>query len=265
MQFTFNKRDLLVTRTGSEGFQPKFFSNDRKYFVKCQASISGLLMEDWLVEIIASRFATQLGIPYVYQMECDVDLDGQSYKGVYSNNFELKNKSFKSFESLLNEKYLSANEDYFIRLDAMSKLEWCADKLSELGNINRQLTLKYMLDLAIVDCLVGNGDRHTRNFGLFYDNDKGYYQIAQIFDSGMGLFENTYYRDKYSSYEEAMRDCYVAPYGEDPFEMLGMLQEHYRISDKYNFAQLRWDGEVPNRFAQDYLNKVLQYVKTLGK
>ena len=55
-----------------------------------------------------------------------------------------------------------------------------------------------MLNLAILDCLVGNCDRHTRNFGVFFNSSKGEFSIAPVFDSGMGLFEHDYYRDKYS-------------------------------------------------------------------
>ena len=83
-----------------------------------------------------------------------------------------------------------------------------------------------MLNLAVLDCLVGNVDRHTRNFGLFYNSSTGKYEIPLIFDNGMGLFEHDYYRDNYRNYEEAMNNVYVSPYGEDPFE-LAMLGVSY--------------------------------------
>lgn len=261
--FYFDKKDLISLRSSTGGFQPKFLSADRRFFIKAQAVISGVVMQDWIVEIIASDFCTQLGIPCVVQNECDIVFAGRRYKGVYSCNFEFYGKSFKSFETLLNENMMSTNDGGFIRMDTAEKLRWCADKLSALCRIDFAQCLKYMVDTAVVDCLVGNVDRHTRNFGVFYDNINGVYGIPLIFDSGMGLFENDSYRDNYMTFDDAMHSCYVSPYGEDPFDMVDILEGEFKISNMYKFCDLHINHGLPNKFASEYVERMLSKIRRL--
>lgn len=260
--FHFEKKDLIALRSSTGGFQPKFLSKDRQYFVKAQAVISGVVMQDWIVEIIASDFCGQLGIPCVRQKECTICFAGREYKGAYSDNFELQGYSFKSFESLLNENMMSTSDSAFIRKNTVEKLYWCAKQLSLLCSLEYTDCLKYMIDTAVIDCLVGNVDRHTRNFGVFYNNTIGKYEIPLIFDSGMGLFENDSYRDHYKTFEDAMRNCYVSPYGEDPFDMMTILEKEFTVNSTYPFQNLQLLHEPPGRFAAQYLEKMFQKIKS---
>ena len=232
-EFAFTKKDILLTRTDTDGFQMKALTSDHRYFVKSQAIMAGIQMQDWAVEIIASEIANQLGIPCVVQKHCIFAYGGRKFDAVFSANFELDGYTFLSFESMLEERHLSTKEDFFFKMNAIEKLKWCATKLSEIGNLSYQDTERYMLNLAVLDCLVGNVDRHTRNFGLFYNSSTGKYEIPLIFDNGMGLFEHDYYRDNYRKYEEAMNNVYVSPYGEDPFELLLMLNKEFHIKEVY--------------------------------
>ena len=110
-----------------------------------------------------------------------------------------------------------------------------------------------MLNLGVLDCLVGNVDRHTRNFGLFYNSFTGKYEIPLIFDNGMGLFEHDYYRDNYRNYEEAMNNVYVSPYGEDPFELLLMLNKEFHIKEVYTGVKdIRYLDILNTPFALEY-------------
>ena len=231
--FELKKRDILFTRTDTDGFQIKALSDNRKLFIKSQAVISGVHMRDWAVEVIASAIAEQLGIPCVKQRHCKCVFGKKSYDGVCSDNFELDGYTFLSFESLIEKKGLSTRESCFVKLDAIEKLKWCARRLSEIGRLSYDKTLKYMLDLAVLDCLIGNVDRHTRNFGLFYNSMFGQYSIPLIFDNGMGLFEHDYYRDSYETFFDAMHNVYVSPYGEDPFDLMGMLDEEFHLKQVY--------------------------------
>lgn len=261
--FHFDKKDLIALRSSTGGFQPKFLSEDRQYFVKAQAVISGVIMQDWVVEIIASDFCGQLDIPCVRQRECTVFFAGREYKGVYSDNFELSGCSFKSFESLLNENMKSTNDSSFIRKNTVEKLYWCAKQLSLLCGLEHKDCLKYMIDTAVTDCLVGNVDRHTRNFGIFYNNFNGKYEIPLLFDSGMGLFENDSYRDNYKTFEDAMNNCYVSPYGEDPFDMIDILEKEFAVSRKYPFQNLQIMRELPSKYAVEYTDRMLRKIKSL--
>ena len=231
--FEFTKKDILLARTDTDGYQYKALSHNRRWFVKAQVSMGGIAMNDWAVEVIASSLCEKLAIPCVKQNRCEFMYEGIALHGCYSANFELKGYSFISFESLIMKIGKSTNDSEFIRMDTISKLEWCAQMLAELGKLDYASTLKYMIDLALIDCLVGNVDRHTRNFGLFYDSIEGKYIIPYAFDNGMGLFEHDYYRDRYESYDAAMRNVYVSPYGEDPFDMILLLDEEYDLLARY--------------------------------
>ena len=122
-----------------------------------------------------------------------------------------------------------------------------------------------MLDLAVIDCLVGNVDRHTRNFGLFYRNDNGCFEVPMVFDSGMGLFEHDNYRDRYESFDEAMRNVYVSPYGEDPFDMLQILDREYHLKKIYpGIDHPDYGDTLMTPFALEYEKRMCEAWRKLG-
>lgn len=261
--FRFTKKDRVLTRTDTDGYQMKAITKDRRFFVKSQAVMAGIPLRDFAVEIIAYDLCRQLSIPCVEQKRCKFVYEGKGFDGVYSNNFELDGYTFISFERLLERSGLSTKEEEFIALDAISKLKWCADKLSEIGNMDCDSTLKYMLDIALIDCLVGNIDRHTRNFGLFYNTNTGKYEIPLLFDNGMGLFENDYYRDNYHTFEEAMKNVYVAPYGEDPFDMIRLLFKEFDLSNLYpGLNKIEYKDALTTPFSTEYERRMLRYVRS---
>ncbi len=256
--FQFTKKELLYARTDTDGFQMKALSRDRRYFVKSQAMISGVYMDDWAVEIIASDICEHLGIPHVKQKRCQFAYAGKLFNAVYSKNFELDGYCFISFERLLERMGSSSKEEEFIKFDAIQKLKWCAQKLSDAGNIPYDETQRYMLNLALVDCLVGNVDRHTKNFGLFYNTLEGKYEIPLLFDNGMGLFEHDGYKDTYENFDAAMMTVYVSPYGEDPFDMIQMLEKEFHLLEIYpSLKTLKIQSEWMTPFAKEYIERML--------
>ena len=250
--FEFQKKYLLITRTDTDGFQMKALSDDRRFFIKSQAVISGVRMQDWAVEIIAAHIADQLGIPCTNQVHCRIAYGGRTWDGVYSRNFEIDGYTFLSFESLIGTKNLSTKDDSFIRMGSIEKLKWCAGQISDICGIGYKDAEKYMLDLAVLDCLIGNVDRHTRNFGVFFNSNTGVYSIPLIFDNGMGLFEHDYYRDEYKTFDEAMNNVYVAPYGEDPFEFLEELNRHFHLKKIYATREITYPNILNTPFAAEY-------------
>lgn len=257
-RFEFSSSDRVVTRTDTDGYQMKAITLDRRFFVKSQAFFAGLPMRDWAVEVIASDLCRQLGIPCVVQRPCRFVYEGHEYDGVYSDNFELDGYTFISFERLLERTGRSSREEEFISLNALDKLKWYAGMLSEVGDVPYESAHKYMLDLALIDCLVGNVDRHTRNFGLFYNAHSGEYDIPLIFDNGMGLFEHDNYRDRYESYDAAMNNVYVAPYGEDPFDMIRMLDAEYDLRRVYPALEsLSYPDILQTPFALEYERRMI--------
>lgn len=256
--FEFQKKDMLITRTDTDGFQMKALSVDRRFFIKSQAVISGVRMQDWAVEIIAADIADQLGIPCVDQHHCGFAFGGRTWDGVYSKNFEIDGYTFISFETLISTKNLSTKDDTFIRMKSIEKLQWCAGQISDICGIGYKDAEKYMLDLAVLDCLIGNVDRHTRNFGVFYNSNTGVYSIPLIFDNGMGLFEHDYYRDEYKTFDEAMNNVYVAPYGEDPFVFLRELNTHFHLKKIYKARKITYPNILNTPFALEYERRMQQ-------
>lgn len=257
VRFEFTKKDILYSRTDTDGFQLKALSENRKYFVKAQAVISGVKMDDWAVEIIASDLCKQLGINCVEQNKCKFIYAHREYDAVYSLNFEMDGYTFISFERLVERNGHSAKGDEFIRLSTLDKIDWCARELSLAGNIPYEATHKYIIELALVDSLLGNVDRHMRNYGLFYNMNTGKYEIPPVFDNGMGFFEHDPYKNEYKTFDEAMRNVYVSPYGEDPLDMLKMLIDNFDLLTRYPaLRNLDYKSDWMTPFAREYINRV---------
>ncbi len=262
-RFEFSASDRVLTRTDTDGFQMKAITCDRRFFVKSQAFFAGVPMRDWAVEVIASDMCRQLGIPCVVQRPCRFVYERREYDGVYSDNFELDGYTFISFERLLERGSRSSRDEEFISLKAIDKMKWCASALSDAGGVQYEAALRYMLDLAVIDCLVGNVDRHTRNFGLFYNAGSGRFEIPLVFDNGMGLFEHDNYRDKYESFGAAMNNVYVAPYGEDPFEMMNMLFDEFDLADIYpGLRKMIYPDILATPYALEYERRMIDLVRS---
>lgn len=255
----FNVTDIksIEFRSSTNGFQPKYFTDS--YFIKQQAMIGGRLTNDWLVEIIASDLANRLGIPCVIQQGCEIINSNKKFNGVYSHNFEKNGYQFISFRTLLRMNKHDIEDFNFTKCSTIEKLECMVNCLIKFANIKETDARKYFVNMALIDCLVGNVDRHDKNFGVFYKD--GEFTTALLFDNGMGMFEHSPYLDSYMSWEEAMREVYVAPYGEDPFDMIDILNSHYDIKKLCLGVDLSIDDEIfPNEFAKEYYKHILERV-----
>lgn len=253
--FTFTKDNMIMCRTGTNGYQSKFISDDKKYFVKGRAIISGVERNDWLCEIIASDFMQQLEILGVVQSECNINYYG-TFKGVYSDNFELDGNVFISYQNRI----YSQGEDpwrnpVFNKLSINEQLRYLAELVEKVADIPKDEYLKYLVDLCVIDILVGNMDRLPHNFGFFLSKDV--LKVPLIFDCGMSLFEHEYDLDNVKTFQEAMRNVYVGPVCEDPFTLLHSLQDKGML-DTYDFSRLKMPKRIPNDFAEMYLEKIFK-------
>ena len=68
----------------------------------------------------------------------------------------------------------------------------------------------------------------------------------------MGLFEHDYYRDEYKSFDEAMNNVYVAPYGEDPFDFLQELNKQFHLKEVYATREITYPNILNTPFALEY-------------
>lgn len=73
----------------------------------------------------------------------------------------------------------------------------------------------------------------------------------------MGLFEHDAYRDQYKTFEDAMMTVYVAPYGEDPFEFMDMLDAEYDLISLYpKLTELTYHAAWSSPFAREYMRRM---------
>lgn len=253
--FCFSKKECIIARGGTPGFQPKFKRD--KYFFKSQAELSGTLMNDWLVEIIASKFAQVLGIPTVKQYACKIQCGNRENYGVFSKNFELDGNTFISLASLANRIGYDLTSPSFLKLSSDEKLREYARIISNSCELDYDSCEKYLVDLAVSDILVCNTDRHTHNFGVFWNSINNRYEIPLTFDYGMGLFESDYGCKSCQSFDDAMYYAYIAPYGEDPLDMLQILKKNFDLS-RYQFKDIILPKTLPNDFSKEYIELVLR-------
>lgn len=257
----FNVTDLKAceTRSGTQGYQPKYYVDN--YFIKQQARIDGILMNDWQVEIFASKLCELLNIKSVIQKPCKIIKGINTYMGVYSENFEKKGVHFVPFKYLLDRNKDDIRNYAFNSLSALDKLSLCCNIMSKYSGINYFELEAYMLKTALIDILVCNVDRHIKNFGVMKTVNG--YTVAPIFDNGMGFFESISNKSMYSSLDEIMREAYISPYGEDPFDMLKLLKCKYNLIsylNKHTLNQsLKWT--FPNKYAKQYYFRILREIE----
>lgn len=267
-KYSIDIKNAIEKRSGTDGFQPKFHVDKGENFLKVQCKLSNEYVNDWRVEDIASRLCENLGFYAVKQHPCYVELNITPCKlyGVVSENFEKKGLQYISFEKLLNmhNDSLQSNSE-FNSLDNISKMIWISKKASLYTNneITFNQYLEYMKKIAIIDILVCNVDRHPRNFGCVFNIITHKYEIAPIFDCGMGLFEHDIWLKNYNSFEECLNYCYIEPYSEDPFKLLDDLDKVFNICKelrKYKSALYINKNIFPSEKGYNYYKEVLKRI-----
>lgn len=178
-------------------------------------------------EVICSRFAKQLGFPYMIAeyYPCIINYNNKLYRGCYSKDFNSKplitlNSLYTRitggniYTDLLN-KELSAKRRICETFYVLNKVP---------QNDNIPLYISYILAF---DELILNTDRHTHNI-LFYVSSDGSISPAPLFDNGEALLSNT---EKYSG-KDLRSCCYNAkskPFSRSFKQQTQVLQDLYDV------------------------------------
>ena len=250
--YTVKQSDAFEVRVGIDGYQTKFLVESGRKFIKCQCEMNRVLRDDWRVEDIASRICNHLGIYAVKQTPCRINIVTNKNTiinrlGVVSDNFELDGYSFVSYTRLLNMHGLNVRDQNFIKMNSIEKLNYIIKVMSETTKIDKSLITKYILNMTIVDLLVLNQDRHFKNFGVFFNNRTQNFEVARLFDFGMGLFENDNQFDDMDTLKECMRYSYIDPSGDDPFVLAKMLKNTrlgYNYIRQLNISGIKIDRKM---------------------
>ena len=236
MYKTYNLKlnDALLTRSSTDGYQPKFVVDNGKSFIKVQCRLSGVYIDDWKVEYLASKIGYHLGFNILKQEPCHVNLNTGhgilKLYGVKSKNFENDGYSYVSFRRLLDKFNISLTRDIkYPQMSNVSKILYISSIVSKYLKMDERCMVRYLLQLAIVDVFVGNIDRHIGNFGFIIKD--GVIKTSPIFDSGLGLF--VYDTSSPSlSFDDCYNRVYIEPYSEDPIKLLNDLDCYFGVKTK---------------------------------
>lgn len=238
----FDKQDCieLDIHSVSKGAQKKWLSKDRLFLIKERFYYQLRFWNDDLVEVISSIIGRQLGINCLEQFLGRISGRDCSYSAYWGE------KRFIPFGKLK-----GANEIYEYS-DVIDRIKFTIDLLN--SNTHLDLT-DYLGKMTLLDFIVGNEDRHLFNFGVLYDGSG--YEVAPLFDFGLGLFEHDVYY-KGLSIEQCIQKMSKKPF-HDWNQALNYFAEITELPKKTTI-QIP-EKLLPNSLAEPYLRYSL---KTLG-
>lgn len=267
---TFSVNELTplneFIRTGTPGFQPKFTVGDK--FIKQQCCMNGQFRDDYKVEVFASGIGEILNIPVIKQEACKIIYPNAIQYGVVSTNLEVtQNAHFCSFKYLMERSNVFVDTDKLRHMSTIAKIQYFSELYNKATGISTAVAERYLIDTAIIDSLVCNPDRHMRNFGAWlYGNGK--VSLYPIFDNGLGFGQWVTSTSYYQTYEDYLREAYIAPYGEEPIEMLRLLEINYKVVSNRLYPklkQLKALGKIgyPCDFAKQHYHNVLKFIEDI--
>ena len=272
--FKVTRKDELVIRSTTDGYQPKYFAEQGKYFLKSQCELQRVLRDDWMVEIIASMLCNHYKIDAVQQNPCKIltlNTRGDIVKerfGVYSDNFEVDGTTFTSLQRVMDKYNDTLSKPEYIKLSAGSKFDYLIQLLNRYTDLTADECSEYISNMVMLDILVLNQDRHTHNFGLFIKDGK--YSVAKLFDFGMGMFENDNMFDDCKTLEDGLRFSYLEPFGEEPVDLLFELFNTNRAFKNHLVKKTSRHGYLtisksyfPNDLAKDYYSMIIGTIASL--
>lgn len=176
-RYTLSEKYSVMLKSGTDGYQPKYYRNG--YWYK-----QDVIVGEGKVENIVSHLLRHSSLPkstYVYYESCIIN---RKY-GCRSKTFLGDNEEFISFDNLYSS-FIGGN----LSLE-LSKLGNAQARYNLLLNIGRKfcsLDLSvYFKVIFLIDMLIENTDRHTKNIGVIYNSNLRNFRVAPVFDNGRSL------------------------------------------------------------------------------
>lgn len=221
----FSSRDLVEGSVGtsSKGNQRKWRTRDGSMYIKECFIYQGKCWRDDLVEIIASRYASFCNlsgfeVPVLPQEPCTVD----GRPAVCSVNFCAPTQVFIPFKRLCDRAGMELLD--YLRTPPNDNLSFLSAVFMSLTGLN---AYHYLLAMATLDVIVGNEDRHYNNFGVLYDHADQRFDLAPLFDFGLGMFEHDR-RYEGHSYKECIQLMQCKPFALENSRLVDFLQESHQ-------------------------------------
>lgn len=168
-------------QSSSKGNQPKYYNNGYWFKVDSYRNHEGLAEE------FVSQFLCCIGgINFVTYKAVEVTLeDDYITKGCISQNmYQNTDISFTSLRSLLD----LHNHKRNITFESEDIMENIKNTIYFIYTTTGIDTSLYFSQLAYLDSIILNEDRHIMNVGVCYNNRTGRFMPAPIFDNGASLF-----------------------------------------------------------------------------
>lgn len=251
-----NSKDIirLDYMSTSKGNQPKYYDLSSKSYIKGQFEYQGIKWKDYIVENLSSIIGSQLNTD-ISIVEQEIVKLSDGTMGVISKDFAINKQwvpmiKFGECKPLLKDIGKS-----FKVYNSLIKI------LSNTG-IDENLIREYFMCMIILDFLLGNEDRHYNNFGILRDINSGDYEIAPLFDFGLGLFEcDRKYLNK--PIDEAIQLIEGKPFDRDiqkPVDMLINVEGKDRVRYLCKDIRVPEKDKFPSELGYQYFLKSYDYL-----
>lgn len=231
----------------TKGNQAKWFVEN--CFVKGQFFYQEQYWKDNQCEVIASDICRQLDINAVEQKLCKIQTDEGVLDGSYSENFNGGNDEFVSFYRILKKYGVYRDVDInWKRMSTKERFDGVVSMINEYCNVD---WTEYLSSMILIDCIIGNVDRHLNNFGLIKNISTGKFKIAPLFDFGLSLFEHdTMYSNV--SLTTAINKTKMQPFSSSIDKQLSVVATKIEPTTIYLDYSL-----MPNLLAPHYIKSML--------
>lgn len=176
-KYTLSDKYSIMLKSGTDGYQPKYYRNG--YWYK-----QDVIVGEGEIENIVSHLLRHSSLPkttYVYYESCIIN----GKHGCRSKTFLNNNEEFISFDSLYSS---FIGGDLALKLSMQSNVQTKYNLLLDIGKRFCSLDLSvYFKVIFLIDMLIENTDRHTKNIGVIYNNNLRKFRIAPVFDNGRSL------------------------------------------------------------------------------
>lgn len=227
-------------------------SNDKRYFIKEPFRYQNIIWADYKVELLAENIITQLNIETesIRQEFCTID----NRPAVCSINFRTNGYEFISFHRIIEKMRLKFVDVWFPEV----KFQFTIDTIQKYFGLD---VTNYMLDMVLIDTLVGNEDRHLNNFGVF--NGKNGITVAKLFDYGLGLFEHDARYRKCSDVQSAIEMMECKPFNQNPVANINWLKrEHLNYLKNALPDSIKVKERlIPNSLGRSYLSYIFSLLE----
>lgn len=181
-----SNEDLVNNPGGnSKGNQLKFKKGNIWYKVDC-------LGYEGLSESICSNILKCSNVEnfVIYEPE-QIIYDGRTLKGCRSENFIFRNAALITASRLFRTVYNQGVEDYINSTKTNERVKRFISGFSKATNISEAEIGKYLTQIAELDALTLNDDRHFNNIAVIYSEGK--FVLSPIFDNGAAFLADQSY------------------------------------------------------------------------